>query len=403
MSQHMFWMAAVPGETKGTSDERQLKPGQRAALDKANGTCQGYGSPCSDFDIPAGMKVGTLDALMLMSDELDKFDKHADNAMRRIVRAWQNDLSDDGTPLATSLLKVETNSGQVEIVNALQQFSWKEDRFPHKDPLPQMTAEINKSICELDDEVKEVLGKLGQLRNQSNALKRKTGGNLIVKDLNGVIKPQHYVRHPDNTFSEKIVPVFIVVPIQKKDEFFAAYESFSKEVLPGSWQLIQEDDSGSYMLGRVLHLDCPTLQSFKTKVSDAKCTIRDFTYDCQAEDDMKHENERLKGEEQEAKDHAKQTLQMAFSEVFICHMHLKAVRLFVESVLWYGLPVNFQAMVVQVNNRKESNLKAALDKQFANAKGTGGAGSKSADDAENEESPYVKFEYDLDFMYAGGD
>ena len=49
---------------------------------------------------------------MLMSDELDKFDKHADNAMRRIVRAWQNDLSDDGTPLATSLLKVETNSGQ---------------------------------------------------------------------------------------------------------------------------------------------------------------------------------------------------------------------------------------------------------------------------------------------------
>ena len=37
-----------------------------------------------------------------------------------------------------------------------------------------------------------------------------------------------------------------------------------------------------------------------------------------------------------------------FSQVFICHMHLKAVRLFVESVLWYGLPVNFQAMVVQV-------------------------------------------------------
>jgi len=59
----MFWMAAVPGETKGTSDERQLKTGQRAALDKANGTCQGYGSPCSDFDIPAGMK-GTADPLM---------------------------------------------------------------------------------------------------------------------------------------------------------------------------------------------------------------------------------------------------------------------------------------------------------------------------------------------------
>lgn len=37
-----------------------------------------------------------------------------------------------------------------------------------------------------------------------------------------------------------------------------------------------------------------------------------------------------------------------FGEVFAAWMHVKALRVFVESVLRYGLPPDFQPMVVKV-------------------------------------------------------
>ena len=66
-------------------------------------------------------------------------------------------------------------------------------------------------ICDLDDEVKDVLAKFAQIRNALNAMQRKSGGNLMVKDLNGIVKINHYPAHQDGTLSEKIVPVFVVI------------------------------------------------------------------------------------------------------------------------------------------------------------------------------------------------
>ncbi|MGH0179684.1 UNVERIFIED_CONTAM: hypothetical protein FKN15_002247 [Acipenser sinensis] len=44
-------------------------------------------------------------------------------------------------------------------------------------------------------------------------------------------------------------------------------------------------------------------------------------------------------------------LKVNFSEGFIAWIHIKALRVFVESVLRYGLPVNFQAMLLQPNKK----------------------------------------------------
>ena len=38
----------------------------------------------------------------------------------------------------------------------------------------------------------------------------------------------------------------------------------------------------------------------------------------------------------------------ACRQMFVAFMHLKAIRVFVESVLWYSLPPNFQVMLIQV-------------------------------------------------------
>ncbi len=45
-------------------------------------------------------------------------------------------------------------------------------------------------------------------------------------------------------------------------------------------------------------------------------------------------------------------------------MHLLVVRLFVESILRYGLPPSFQAAVLRPQDKTENRLRAELDSSF---------------------------------------
>jgi V-type H+-transporting ATPase subunit C len=55
-----------------------------------------------------------------------------------------------------------------------------------------------------------------------------------------------------------------------------------------------------------------------------------------------------------------------FGDVFVAWMHVKVVRVFVESVLRYGLPVDFTAVLYKVHPHKDHDLVAALDKHLGN-------------------------------------
>jgi len=46
--------------------------------------------------------------------------------------------------------------------------------------------------------------------------------------------------------------------------------------------------------------------------------------------------------------------------VFSSWIHLKAIRLYVESALRYGLPVNFTAVLMEPGRGKEAKLRAEL-------------------------------------------
>ena len=45
-------------------------------------------------------------------------------------------------------------------------------------------------------------------------------------------------------------------------------------------------------------------------------------------------------------------------------MHLKALRVFVESVLRYGLPVNFQAAIIRPQKRSNRKLRETLNQLY---------------------------------------
>lgn len=379
-----YWLISVPAELN-----------KKAVFDKTTALTASFGSPCFKLDIPK-LKVGTLDSLMVLSDEIAKFDTYADMAFSRIVRAWDNDIADSESGTAADLkIDMGSHSGGGEVVpeKAVENFTWAEERFPVKTNLQELTSTVYGQICDIDEEVKTALANFAQIKNSLNAIKRKAGGNLLVKDLNGIIESKHYCIKPDGQPSEKIIPVFIVVSKQRWDDFTNSYEGMTREVVPSSCKLINEDDS--YNLVRVLHLDCPSLQTFKEELSKNKFTVRDFVYNAQAVEDGEEEKKQLMEQEKQARIQARKTLNTAFSEVFLLHLHLKAIRVFIESALWYSLPLNFQAMAIKVNPRKEAKLLEALELQFANAKGSAPSGGEG-EELGKEERQYVSLTFQID-------
>ena len=61
---------------------------------------------------------------------------------------------------------------------------------------------------------------------------------------------------------------------------------------------------------------------------------------------------------------------IGINEIFI--LLIKALRVFVESVLRYGLPVNFQAMVLLPQKKTQKKLRDVLNQQYAHLDSPGG-------------------------------
>jgi V-type H+-transporting ATPase subunit C len=77
-----------------------------------------------------------------------------------------------------------------------------------------------------------------------------------------------------------------------------------------------------------------------------------------------------------------------YGEAFVAWMHIKVIRVFVESVLRYGLPVDFTAVLYKVASGKEVMLVNALDKAF----GETVKGDDDLDEEEYHDFVLIKFE-----------
>jgi len=60
----------------------------------------------------------------------------------------------------------------------------------------------------------------------------------------------------------------------------------------------------------------------------------------------------------------KRVCNAAFSDTFVSWMHMKAMRVFVESTLRFGVPANFSAFMVKPAKNKTKKYRVALDELF---------------------------------------
>jgi V-type H+-transporting ATPase subunit C len=102
------------------------------------------------------------------------------------------------------------------------------------------------------------------------------------------------------------------------------------------------------------------VESIKVSFRDNRYIVRDFLFDSSKSGGIDGEIQKCQLEMKQVRAATVRWCKAHFGEVFNAFIHLKVIQAFVESVLRYGLPVDFVAFFLEPNLKKEKELMALL-------------------------------------------
>ncbi|NXW55243.1 VATC2 ATPase, partial [Eurystomus gularis] len=422
-----FWLISAPG------DKTNLQAWERmnTVTSKSNLSSN------SKFHIP-DLKVGTLDALVGLSDELGKLDSFAESVIKKIAQYIGEVMEDSKDKVQENLL-----ANGVDLISYLTRFEWDMAKYPIKQPLKNISEALAKQVTQIETDLKTRSAAYNNIKGNLQSLEKKTAGNLLTRTLADIVHKEDFVLN-----SEYLITLLVVVPKSSYIQWQKTYESLSDMVVPRSTKMIAEDAEGGLF---TVTLFRKVMDDFKVKARENRFMVREFYFDekelkCEKEELMKLASDKKQQYVISAKLGATDRLpesclssEMAsaalamellhtaraitvllclfsqgpllrwlkvnFSEAFVAWIHVKALRAFVESVLRYGLPVNFQAMLLQPNRKSVKRLRDVLNVVFKHLDEVAAASMMDPGmdipglQLSNQEYyPYVYFKIDLSLL-----
>lgn len=166
-------------------------------------------------------------------------------------------------------------------------------------------------------------------------------GNLSTRTLASVVPPSAIVRD-----SEYLETHLIAVPNVATKDFLKSYESLSQMVVPRSSSQIASDDEFTLFSVTTFKKHSP---EFVHKCREQRWIPRDFKFEEGGREQEAKEVETLGKEERKVWGEALRLGRTGYSESVMIWIHILALRVFVETVLRYGLPLDFICGLVQVS------------------------------------------------------
>ncbi len=336
---------------------------------------------------------------------------------------------------------VDLTVGGVPASRYIQQFSWDYAKYPNRRPLKEIVALISGGAAAVDEELKQLGSAYGDKQTLLQEAKRKQRSNLLMADLNDVLTPE-VMKNVEVLDTEYLKTVFIAVPKggSGKENFEVAIEKVGHDlvgyggpdwtadpsklgepvlfgsqvdrhkqrgspVVPGSAKKIHEDGDSILYTVTILKsqyeagyyegdefqpgtkVDFTT--EFEKACRDKRFIVREFKYDPTQANKSGIEMEQLQVDVEGMKSGLLRWCKTHYGEVYVAWMHTKVIRVFVESVLRYGLPVDFTAVLYKAHNGKEHQLIEALDKAIS------GTTEKDADDEGDEYHEFVLLKFEV--------
>jgi len=339
MSANEFWLISAPGEKTPVQTWETCRG-------KTEGLSLNY-----KFNLP-DLKVGTLDTLVGLSDDLGKLDLMVESVVKKVANYF-SEVLDEKQDKVLENLQVNGMDPSLYLVK----FNWDLAKYPTKQSLKNLSEIISKQVNQIDSDLKSKAQGYNNIKSNLQTLQRKSTGSLLSRNLTTLVKKEHFVKE-----SEYLQTLLVVVPMNAREEWEASYLKISDMVVPDSSELVTSDKEHCLY---AVTLFKKVVDEFKHHAREKKFVVRDFVWD---DNDIAAGKEEITKLSQEKKKHfgpLVRWLRVNFGEAYIALIHVKALRVFVESVLRYGLPVNFQAMILQPNKGKNRKLRETLDGLYA--------------------------------------
>ncbi|KAG8501355.1 hypothetical protein CXB51_003533 [Gossypium anomalum] len=341
-----------------------------------------FDTPLYRFNIP-NLRVGTLDSLLALSDDLLKSNTFIEGVSHKIRR--QIEELERVSGLETNALTVDG----VPVDSYLTRFVWDEAKYPTMSPLREIVDGIHTQVAKIEDDLKVRVAEYNNVRGQLNAINRKQSGSLAVRDLSNLVKPEDIIT------SEHLVTLLAVVPKYSQKDWLSSYETLTTYVVPRSSKKLYEDNEYALytvsLFGRVA-------DNFRTSARERGFQVRDFEYSPEAQESRKQELEKLVQDQDMLRSSLLQWCYASYGEVFSSWMHFCAVRVFAESILRYGLPPSFLACVLSPSVKGEKKVRSILEglcdsanRQVTYWKTEDEGGAMAGLGGDTDAHPYVSF------------
>jgi len=172
------------------------------------------------------------------------------------------------------------------------------------------------------------------------------------------------------------------VPTSSKKEFLRSYETLSPMVVPRSAIEVTHDEELTLFAATTFKKHST---EFVHKCREMKWTPRDYKYVEGGKEEEQKEIERVNKDERKVWGETLRLARTGWSESVMIWIHVLCLRVFVETVLRYGLPLEFVCGLVKTTPKLAKKAKASLDATYSylggNAFGRDKKGRVSKDDS----------------------
>ncbi|KAI8936177.1 hypothetical protein NX059_006610 [Plenodomus lindquistii] len=350
------------------------------------------------FTIP-NFKIGTLDALVQQADDLAKLSAACEGVVGKVGDSLRQILDGD-----EGKVQQQKTINDKPVDQYLRSFQWNKVKYRADKPIKDLIDSLQKEIQGIDNDVKSKFSQYNQTKSALGAAERKRTGNLSTKSLVNVVPASALIQD-----SEYLDTHLIAVPKTVVKDFLKQYEELSPMVVPRSANQLAEDSE--FTLFAVTTFKKHS-NEFIHKCREKRWTPRDYQYKEGGKEEEAKETEQLAKDERKLWGEALRLGRTGYSESAMIWIHVLALRVFVETVLRYGLPLDFVCGIVQTDPKAAKKAKTNLDSAYSylggNAFGRDNKGRIQKDDsatttdmqqaghlADQEYTAYVYYQFEV--------
>ena len=361
------------------------------------------------------------DQLVRIADDLAKLDTNTFGILTRVARSImelqrkiqfdnENGFSDISPnkkfdPISAPSLEIyeadEQGDKALSLAEYLRKFKWDEKMQPIAKDMNELYNYFSREVQHQDEELRIASNSYTEAGNKVIALRRRNDGSLLVRNLDEVAsskmtqvtKLKEYnsskaKKDPIYVNTLNITTILVVVKTNIASNFEKNFNKDIDYVVPVPPQVLESDNDFTCYTVYLLRTN---IDDYKTYCKENGWHVRDFNYDPDMKSKM--EDVAFKTVEQyvDQSNHYAEHLQTTFTHLACCWIHVKALRVFAESVLLYGIPINFRAFLKHTTPKNIPKIHKELERVFNDGLSDGDKKDDDDDPADDDDLVHPYF------------